>query len=110
MKSQVFLAFFVRCLVQCGFLPRSARWAAEGTRGVGTAECAEDRGGINRGSNPLIIQLSEGGNPRAFFAAKFVSGPGDDSAFGAFVAGPGVLAMLGVGATLLGRGRRRRLD
>ena len=48
------------------------------------------------------------GGMAAIAAGKFVMGPGDDSAYGAFVPAPGVLAVLGV-AGLLGRRRRRRL-
>ena len=40
-------------------------------------------------------------------AAKFVAGPDDDSAFGASVPAPGVLALLGV-AGVVGTRRRRR--
>jgi len=40
-------------------------------------------------------------------AAKFVGGPGDDSAFGASIPTPGVLALLGA-AGLVGSRRRRR--
>lgn len=43
----------------------------------------------------------------AFAAAKFVVGPDDDSAFGAFVPEPGTVALLGL-AGLLGLRRRRR--
>jgi hypothetical protein len=41
-------------------------------------------------------------------AAKFVNGPGDDSAFGAAVPAPGVLALIGVAGVIAGRPRRRR--
>ncbi len=41
-------------------------------------------------------------------AAKFVGGPGDDSAFGGSVPAPGVLALLGVAGLVSGRRRRRR--
>ena len=43
----------------------------------------------------------------AIAAAKFVAGPGDDSAFGAFIPAPGTLVLLGL-AGLLGLRRRRR--
>jgi hypothetical protein len=44
----------------------------------------------------------------AIIAAKFVNGPGDDSAFGATVPTPGVLALMGVAAVVASRPRRRR--
>ncbi len=47
------------------------------------------------------------GSIAAIAAAKFVMGPGDDSAFGAFVPAPGTLALLGL-AGVVGLGRRRR--
>ena len=43
----------------------------------------------------------------AIVAAKFVAGPGDDSAVGAFIPEPGTVALLGL-AGLLGLRRRRR--
>ncbi len=42
-----------------------------------------------------------------FIAAKFITGPGDDSAFGGLVPAPGVLGLLAV-AGLASRRRRRR--
>jgi hypothetical protein len=44
----------------------------------------------------------------SIIAAKFVNGPGDDSAFGAAVPAPGVLALIGVAGVIAGRPRRRR--
>ncbi|MHC4217987.1 MAG: hypothetical protein ACYSU7_05970 [Planctomycetota bacterium] len=41
-------------------------------------------------------------------AGKFVNGPGDDSAFGAHVPAPGVLALMGVAGMIVARPRRRR--
>ncbi|MHC4826020.1 MAG: hypothetical protein ACYTEY_05620 [Planctomycetota bacterium] len=41
-------------------------------------------------------------------AAKFVNGPGDDSAFGTTVPAPGVLALIGVAGVIAARPRRRR--
>ncbi len=41
-------------------------------------------------------------------AAKFITGPGDDSAWGASIPAPGVLALLGVAGLVGTRGRRRR--
>ncbi len=48
-----------------------------------------------------------GDNDGWIVAAKFVSGPGDDSAYGAAIPTPGVLALLGA-AGLVGSRRRRR--
>ena len=48
-----------------------------------------------------------GDNDGWIVAAKFVGGPGDDSAFGASIPTPGVLALLGA-AGLVGSRRRRR--
>jgi len=50
-----------------------------------------------------------GDNDGWIVAAKFVGGPGDDSAFGASIPTPGVLALLGA-AGLVGSRRRRRRD
>ncbi len=47
------------------------------------------------------------GDMLAIVAAKFIGGPNDDSAYGAAIPAPGVLALLGV-AGLAGGGRRRR--
>ena len=41
-------------------------------------------------------------------AAKFVGGPGDDSAYGAAIPSPGVLALLAAAGLVSGRRRRRR--
>jgi MYXO-CTERM domain-containing protein len=43
-----------------------------------------------------------------FIAGKFVNGPGDDSAFGATIPTPGVLALMGVAGIVAARPRRRR--
>jgi len=48
------------------------------------------------------------GDTPAIVAAKFVGGPGDDSAFGAAVPAPGVLALMGVAGLVAARSRRRR--
>ena len=56
---------------------------------------------VNELSDPMP------GHTIAIAAAKFVVGPGDDSAFGAFVPEPGTVALLGL-AGLLGLRRRRR--
>jgi len=48
------------------------------------------------------------GDMAARVAAKFVRGPGDDSAFGANIPAPGVLALLGAASLAGGRRRRRR--
>ena len=47
-------------------------------------------------------------NLLAIVAAKFVMGPGDNSAFGAHVPAPGVLVLLGLAGIISGRRRRRR--
>jgi MYXO-CTERM domain-containing protein len=44
----------------------------------------------------------------AIIAAKFVMGPGDDSAYGASVPTPGALALMGVAGLVAARPRRRR--
>jgi hypothetical protein len=44
----------------------------------------------------------------ALIAAKFVNGPNDDSAYGATVPTPGVLAMMAVAGVVASRPRRRR--
>jgi MYXO-CTERM domain-containing protein len=48
------------------------------------------------------------GSMPALIAAKFVNGPGDDSAFGATVPTPGALALMGVAGLVAARPRRRR--
>jgi len=48
------------------------------------------------------------GDTEAIVAAKFVGGPGDDSAFGASVPTPGVLALMSIAGLVAGRPRRRR--
>ena len=52
--------------------------------------------GIPPGDNPVLA------------AAKFVSGPGDDSAFGAVIPEPGTLLLTLLGLGLAGRAARRR--
>jgi len=54
-----------------------------------------------------LSQAPQGDTP-ALVAAKFVTGPGDDSAFGATVPEPGTFAMLGLGILGLGVIARRR--
>ncbi|MHC4716580.1 MAG: hypothetical protein ACYS5V_06400 [Planctomycetota bacterium] len=44
----------------------------------------------------------------ALIAAKFVNGPGDDSAYGATVPTPGVLALMAMAGVVAARPRRRR--
>ncbi|MHC4127495.1 MAG: hypothetical protein ACYTGE_02785 [Planctomycetota bacterium] len=44
----------------------------------------------------------------ALIAAKFVSGPGDDSAYGATVPTPGVLALMAMAGLVAARPKRRR--
>ncbi len=48
------------------------------------------------------------GDMSAIVAAKFVVGPGDDSAFGATVPAPGALALLAAAGLVSARRRRRR--
>lgn len=45
----------------------------------------------------------------AIIAAKFVNGNGDDSAYGATIPAPGVLALFGAACLVGGRRRRRRV-
>ena len=58
----------------------------------------------------FAIELSQAppGDTTALVAAKFVNGPGDDSAFGATIPEPGTFAMLGLGILGLGVIGRRR--
>ena len=55
------------------------------------------------------LSIPTGGGDGWIVAAKFVNGPGDDSAFGAAVPTPGVLALLGAAGLFGGRRRRRRV-
>ncbi len=48
------------------------------------------------------------GDMPSIAAAKFVGGPGDDSAYGNAIPAPGVLALLAVAGLVSGRRRRRR--
>jgi len=48
------------------------------------------------------------GDTPAIAVAKFVRGPGDDSAFGSFIPEPGTGALVGLGLVGLGAARRRR--
>jgi hypothetical protein len=43
-----------------------------------------------------------------YIAAKFVNGPGDDSAYGGTIPTPGVLALMAVAGVVAARSRRRR--
>jgi len=54
-------------------------------------------------------ELSTGGHPSAFAAAKFITGAGDDSAFGATVPEPATGALVGLGLLGLVYAGRRRL-
>ncbi|MHC4274830.1 MAG: hypothetical protein ACYSUR_14345, partial [Planctomycetota bacterium] len=62
------------------------------------------------GVKDFTTALSElnGGDIVALIAAKFVNGPGDDSAYGATVPTPGVLALMGLAGAVAARPRRRR--
>ena len=68
-----------------------------------TAGTADKDGFINALSEPV------GDGDAWIVAAKFVQGPGDDSAFGAAIPAPGVLVLLGAAGLISGRRRRRRV-
>ncbi len=63
----------------------------------------------NKGDFITLFSDPVGDNDAYIVAAKFVGGPGDDSAFGATLPAPGVLALLGVASLVGGRRRRRRV-
>lgn len=54
----------------------------------------------------IFSSIPPGSQP-AIVAAKFVGGPGDDSAYGATIPAPGAAAVVAVGAGLMLRRRRR---
>jgi hypothetical protein len=53
-----------------------------------------------------LSQLDGGGDIVTYGAAKFVNGPGDDSAYGAYVPEPGTLSLLFLGGFAFARRRR----
>ena len=61
-------------------------------------------------SGPFDVKdfTSAGSTNGYLIAAKFVRGPDDDSAFGATIPAPGVLALMGMAGLLVARPRRRR--
>ena len=65
-----------------------------------------DSGTAAKGDFTTNLSVIPPGATPALAAAKFIQGPGDDSAFGATVPAPGVLGLLGL-AALAGPRRRR---
>jgi len=66
-------------------------------------------GAPTKGDFITLFSDPVGDNDGYIVAAKFVGGPGDDSAYGAVLPAPGVLALLGAAAIVGSRRRRRRV-